>query len=786
MTATALGVFNDHFESNLDTVVEASDLCEAATSDCRTPKLPLHQFIADFGDDLLQAVERELPPVYHGQRPAIRDAVLDRLKRQPFEAQREAVHAATTLLVDRDEQACVLNCDMGTGKTMMAICIAAVLHQAGYRRMLVLSPPHLVYKWRREILDTVPGAVVWVLNGPDTLAKLLKLREALNVQVQCPEFFILGRVRMRMGFHWNVSFGIRHRYSREAEDGRNEHSRKVLGKETFACCPDCGAPIVLDESGRYATPDDMKVFDRRIACPDCGGRLWSLMRPRAQRNRRELVLDTVQQLPTIGPKTAGRLLNLFGEDSLAEMLADNVYSFVNLMDEDGNLVFSDRQAKRMERALATMELSFGDGHYQATEFVKRYLPKHAFDVLVVDEGHEYKSGDSAQGMAMAVLASQVRKTLLLTGTLMAGYADDLFFLLWRIMSRRMLEDGYRYNNRGTLGSASMAWMREHGVLKDIYKETEAGDHRTAKGKRVTVRTSKAPGFGPKGIARYILPYTVFLKLKDIGQNVLPPYDEIFHEVAMTDEMAGVYRNMQHKLSDMLKKALRCGDHTLMGVVLNALLAWPECCFRPEQITHPRDRRNVLHFNAALFGEGEPTPKEQALIDICRQERAQGRRVLIYTVYSGTRDTTTRLKTLLAREGFQASVLKATVPTEKREDWIIDQVDRGCDVLITNPELVKTGLDLLDFPTIVFLQTGYNVYTLQQAARRSWRIGQKFAVRVYFLGYQDTAQIQCLRLMAKKIAVSQSTSGEMPESGLDILNQEDDSIEVALAKQLIAA
>ncbi len=778
MTATAIqSVFG---ETHHDLLVEP------ASEECQTPKLSLHQFIADFGDDLLQAVERELPPVYQGQRPAVRDLALDGLKRQPFDAQRDTVHAATTLLVDRNEQACVLNCDMGTGKTMMAICISVLLHQAGYRRMLVLSPPHLVYKWRREILDTVPGAVVWVLNGPDTLAKLLKLRESLAVTVRGPEFFILGRVRMRMGFHWRVAHGVRHRYSMDAEDGNNPNSRKVLSKETYACCPDCAAPIVIDESGRYATTKDMTFFDRRIGCPECGARLWTLMRPKAQRSRRELVLDTVQQLPTIGPKTANRLINLFGEDSLADMLSDNLYSFINLMDDDGNLVFSDRQAKRMERALANMELSFGDGHYQATEFVKRYLPKNAFDVLVVDEGHEYKSGDSAQGMAMAVLTTQVRKTLLLTGTLMAGYADDLFFLLWRILTRRMLEDGYRYNSRGTLGSASMAWMREHGVLKDIYKETEGGDHRTAKGKRITVRTSKAPGFGPKGIARYILPFTVFLKLKDIGQNVLPSYDEIFHEVAMTDEMGRIYRDMQTTLSDMLKKALRAGDHTLMGVVLNALLAWPECCFRPEQITHPRDRRNVLHFNAALFGDGEPTPKEQALIDICRNEHAQGRKVLIYTVYSGTRDTTTRLKTLLAREGFQASVLKATVPTDKREDWIIDQVERGCDVLITNPELVKTGLDLLDFPTIVFLQTGYNVYTLQQAARRSWRIGQKWAVRVIFLGYQGTAQIQCLQLMAKKIAVSQSTSGEMPESGLDILNQEDDSIEVALAKQLIAA
>ena len=121
---------------------------------------------------------------------------------------------------------------------------------------------------------------------------------------------------------------------------------------------------------------------------------------------------------------------------------------------------------------------------------------------------------------------------------------------------------------------------------------------------------------------------------------------------------------------------------------------------------------------------------------------------------------------------------------KREDWLFEQVDRGVDVLITNPELVKTGLDLLDFATIVFMQSGYNVYTLQQASRRSWRIGQKQDVDVYYLGYANSAQMQCLRLMAKKIAVSQSTSGDMPDSGLDILNQGGDSIEVALAKQLV--
>ncbi|WP_164066872.1 hypothetical protein, partial [Serratia marcescens] len=69
-----------------------------------------------------------------------------------------------------------------------------------------------------------------------------------------------------------------------------------------------------------------------------------------------------------------------------------------------------------ERALAGFEFSFGEGGYQPTEFIKRYLPRGYFGLLVVDEGHEYKNQGSAQGQAMGVLASQCRKALLLTRT----------------------------------------------------------------------------------------------------------------------------------------------------------------------------------------------------------------------------------------------------------------------------------------------------------------------------------------------------------------------------------
>lgn len=598
--------------------------------------------------------------------------------------------------------------------------------------------------------------------------KLLKLREQLGTPSNGPEFFILGRVRMRMGFHWRPAFA----------------RRRFQGHEVGAC-PQCGN-VIRDLDGDPVNILILEHEDSRRKCSHCAEALWTLMRPQSQSDSAQSssVNKALKRIPTIGEVTAQKLMKKFGDAFLASMLGDNLHEFINLMDDEGELVFSDRQAHRMERAMANMEFGFGEGGYQASEFVKRYLPQNTFDLLIADEAHEYKNAGSAQGQAMGVLISKVRKALLLTGTLMGGYAEDLFHLLFRALPGRMIEDGYKPSQSGSMTSAAMAFMRDHGVLKDIYSESTGEAHKTAKGSKVSVRTVKAPGFGPKGVLRCILPFTVFLKLRDLGGNVLPPYDEEFREIAMTPEQNSVYRQLAQTLTTELKQALARRDTTLLGVVLNVLLAWPDCCFRAESVVHPR-KRTTLAFTPSLFSDLDVMPKEQALIDICRQEKTAGRKVLIYSVYTGTRDTTSRLKLVLERNGFKPAVLRASVETSRREDWIAEQLDRDIDELITNPELVKTGLDLLEFQTIVFMQSGFNVYTLQQAARRSWRIGQKHPVKVIFLGYAGSSQMTCLELMAKKIMVSQSTSGDVPESGLDVLNPEGDSVEVALARQLVS-
>jgi superfamily II DNA or RNA helicase len=50
---------------------------------------------------------------------------MDKLKRQPFDAQRDIVASITSLFFTHGQPAGVINAEMGTGKTMMAVTTLA-------------------------------------------------------------------------------------------------------------------------------------------------------------------------------------------------------------------------------------------------------------------------------------------------------------------------------------------------------------------------------------------------------------------------------------------------------------------------------------------------------------------------------------------------------------------------------------------------------------------------------------------------------------------------------------
>ena len=155
-------------------------------------------------------------------------------------------------------------------------------------------------------------------------------------------------------------------------------------------------------------------------------------------------------------------------------------------------------------------------------------------------------------------------------------------------------------------------------------------------------------------------------------------------------------------------------------------------------------------------------------------------------YTETRDISPRLKTILDRAGVRSVVLKAnTIAPDRREEWVAARVTEGLDVLITHPRLVATGLDLVAFQTVVWLEIDYSVYVLRQASRRVWRIGQDQPVEVVHLVYQDTLQAEALALVAAKMRSALMVEGELPEDGLAALEGDGQEMVLALARQFTA-
>jgi len=422
----------------------------------------------------------------------------------------------------------------------------------------------------------------------------------------------------------------------------------------------------------------------------------------------------------------------------------------------------------------------GPRRYAPAEFIKRHLPG-VFDLLIADEVHEYKGEDTGQGNSYGALASACRQTIALTGTLVGGYAEHLFYLLWRSHARHMVDEGFSYRH-------VRPWIERYGVLERITKCRQAAcDATTVRGK-TTARTSirRRPGISPLVLGTHLLPTTIFLRLADVA-DALPPYTEQVVSLAMSPALADAYRQLEADLLAAVRRALATGSQHILAAYLQTLLCYPdEAAFREAVVIDPNSRHHdppLVLATAPMLGG--ILPKEEELLALCHGQRDHGRRVLVYATFTQQRDITKRLKTLLDRDGFRTAILTSSITPETRETWIANRVTDGIDVLIANPELVKTGLDLCMFPCLVYYETGYNIYTLRQASRRAWRIGQTQPCEVIYMTYQHTMQDTALTLIATKLEASLALEGEITESGLTALADSSDSIVLELARALVA-
>lgn len=179
-------------------------------------------------------------------------------------------------------------------------------------------------------------------------------------------------------------------------------------------------------------------------------------------------------------------------------------------------------------------------------------------------------------------------------------------------------------------------------------------------------------------------------------------------------------------------------------------------------------------------------KEKELIKLVESELSENRNCVIYVEYSSSPMTniTGRLKKILAAnvkglDDKEIMILKSASPSpKKREEWIHKQAAKGMRVMICNPRCVEVGLDFCfseldafgnkvdyNYPTLIFYQCGYNLFTLWQASRRSYRLCQTEECRTYYFASEDTVQMDVLQIMAEKQVAAQAIQGKFSEAGL---------------------
>ena len=418
--------------------------------------------------------------------------------------------------------------------------------------------------------------------------------------------------------------------------------------------------------------------------------------------------------------------------------------------------------------------------YAKAEFIKRYFPKDFFDLLLLDEVHELKGGGTAQGQAMSCLISRSKKVLSMTGTVMGGYSKDLFYLLWRMFPRWMHESGFEYGR-------TVQFAERFGVIEKTYdsKDLQSSLNAASIGRRIAgrCRVTEKPGVSPLLLPELLLERSAFVRLEDISDN-LPSYEEIVVSVDMALEQKEAYRELEKTLMDETRTALARGDMRLLGKMLQSLLGYVDGCRIEEKIILEDHGTQRLVGSAPALNI-DLLPKEERLLEILATEKHQGRKVAIFLEHTGTRDLIPILQEKIIQRGFSPLILRSdTVQTENREEWLKKQLDTDeYNCLLCNPNLVKTGLDLLEFPTIVFFQCGYSVFTLRQASRRSWRIGQDQPVKVFFMSYSQSMQDKALSLLAQKMETSLAVEGVLSEQGLAAMSSSENSIFVEMAKAL---
>ena len=748
-----------------------------------------------YGVSIVENVLRNIKPL------------MQRVQELPFKThtkmampqQAEIVNGVVNYL--KDKNYVIINGGMGVGKTFISILISTMMKE--HHRSIIMAPGHMLEKWKEEILTELPNANVVIL---DSFEKVVKLRDQVGNKPVGANYYIISKDFSKLGSEMipsphsvgkkqipMVKCADCERLSYDTGQevcecgSKNITRRKSVYKMKGLLCPKCGELIYSSkphfESAYYfddekdSRPLQYSDFrsptNKNAVCGHCDEALWQLS-----------VKNLKSENEYAGMQSKSRKwIKLTLPRNKSNLTFKTEYYFKTEYDElveDGTLNNENHRISNISELRK----------YPPALFMKKFLGKGFFDFGFFDEVHELKGAASSQALAAHHLQSCSKKKVLLTGTLTGGFATDLFYLLYRVDPQLMKREGFQFSD-------NMKFAEEFGVIstKRSYENETEYFNKSSKGRSIGSK-SVLPGISPLLFTTLLINNTVFLELSDFDAFLTE-----LREIPIGVEMSPKTKDIYSRVSSTLKGALKekgTGAQKLLGQFLPTLLSLPDVNVL-DNIIHPHSGDVLFRFKdnpEDYYDEDGFLPKEKELIETVQLELSENRNVFVYCEYTseGAKNVTQRLKTLIEKncglEG-QVDILKSTILPRKRMAWIKKRASEGVKVFITNPRLVKTGLDfifkyegkLYNYPTIIFFQVGYDLFTAWQASARHRRLIQMLECRTYYMYYKNTLQEVALETLANKRVATAALQGSFSEEGLNAMaNSVDPKVQLANALQ----
>jgi tRNA1(Val) A37 N6-methylase TrmN6 len=696
--------------------------------------------------------------------------------------------------------------EMGIGKTAISLATLELLHTdaKGAYPAIVMAPTHLVEKWIRECKDVIPDSHPFEAKSMAAVDQFFK-----NYSDPAKKgILVLSKERAKMGPGIIVAHNNRRtplRYSEIDLVTGNTVKRKNLGALKPVTCPKCGA-VMLDKEGEpvYSLSPGKKEFCKaKWAVPMPVSR-WADVKKGHMRTQMVVCDEPLYQYgtkPKVKPDAGQNFLTSKAQPKrhtwpLARYIAKRYKFGTYIADEmhkyKGKSTDQGRAFHNLARAAKyTIGLTgtlFGgkstDLYFMFYRLYPRAFQREGFRFN--QEGNfSTKYGRMEYTYAVDHTEAEYGKTTGMErkpisvrevpGISPAIYEYVLPFCIFakvddlgvsmprfdefieRIPMAEMQREQYdkiteyiQHKIKSGYSSFSKEGMREAVALLGVFLQT--GLCRPNSGFRnelVWWKPVKGGNHVPLLVPHDLLP------------EALPPRSDDEEEAETINVTADTTSDME-EATHAYEEIGEEGDEeegTARKIQKEADAIAPSNFVLPPGMNIPAGwAPAILH---ATQYTDEMNPKEEWLIEKITAQVKRGRRSIVYISQTSTRNIQPRIAGLIQRAGFTVEILPDG-NAKGREKWI---KAHPCQVLITNPMKVETGMDLVDFQSIIFYEMVYSLFTFWQAVRRVWRLGQSKPVEVLYAVYENSIEEKALALMGQKQQAAHLLYGDSAQTAV---------------------